>query len=133
MTHLAAWIQIAADRSVVKRALVTSFVVGIILTAINHAADLRHGRLGSNLVWQVGLTLLVPYLVSTISSVAAIKRQRARGRQDYLLLEREIEAIDKFPNQNPNPVLRMGWTGAFSMRTRRARPSSGPCRSRSER
>jgi hypothetical protein len=32
-------------------------------------------------------------------------------RKDWRLLEREIEAINLFPGQNPNPVLRMSDDG----------------------
>jgi len=38
---------------------------------------------------------------------------RPRETRDWALLEREIEAINKFPGQNPNPVLRMTGSGTL--------------------
>ncbi len=111
MKRLAEWVRIATDRSVVQRALVTSVVVGTTLSAIYNAGDLLGGRPPTGAAWQIALTFLVPYLVSTISSCAAIEAQRAEGRQGYFLLEREIEAINRFPNQNPNPVMRLAGDG----------------------
>jgi class 3 adenylate cyclase len=46
----------------------------------------------------------------------------ARPGRDWSLLEREIEAINKFPGQNPNPVLRMTEDGVLTY----ANESSGP-------
>ncbi len=105
------WIHIATDRSVVLRALATSVLVGAILTAINSAGDIAAGRADPGLAIRIALTFLVPFVVSMISSVAAIRGQRAGHRQEYLLLEREIEAINRFPDQNPNPVLRVTANG----------------------
>jgi len=59
----------------------------------------------------LGLTIIVPYLVATVSSVAAIVARRAGDARQYQLLEREIEAINRFPGQNPNPVLRVTTDG----------------------
>ena len=65
------WLRIAREPSVVKRALRTMAVVGAILVAINHGDALLHGELDANRVFKIALTLLVPYGVSTTSSVAA--------------------------------------------------------------
>ncbi len=65
------------------------------------------GRFDPGLALRIALTFLVPFIVSTISSVAAIQGQRTGHRREYLLLEREIEAINRFPDQNPDPVLRV--------------------------
>ena len=106
MNHLRAWIRLATDRSVVARALATSALVGSVLTAMNSAGEMAAGRFAPDLAVRIAMTFLVPFVVSTISSVAAIRGQRAGHRWEYVLLEREIEAINRFPDQNPNPVLR---------------------------
>ncbi len=48
-------------------------VVGALLIAINHGDALLHGELDANRVFKIALTLLVPYGVSTTSSVAALR------------------------------------------------------------
>jgi hypothetical protein len=67
------WLRLAREPSVVRRALRTMFVVGAILTAINHGDALLHGQIDSERVLKIALTLLVPYGVSTTSSVAALR------------------------------------------------------------
>ena len=59
-----------------RRALGYAVVVGAILIAINHGDALARGELGWNRGLKMGLTLLVPYAVSTLSSVQAL---RGRG------------------------------------------------------
>ena len=77
---------IARERTVVSRALVAALVVGTILTVVNHGGEiLREGAL-PGLVPQIGLTLLVPYVVSTVSSVLATEQGRASAA-------REIDAV----------------------------------------
>lgn len=67
------WLRIAMQRSVVRRALRTMVVVGTILIAINHGDALLRGQLDAERVFKICLTLLVPYGVSTTSSVAALR------------------------------------------------------------
>ena len=67
------WLRIAVEPSVVRRALRTMLVVGTILVAINHGDALLQGRLDGERVFKICLTLLVPYGVSTTSSVAALR------------------------------------------------------------
>jgi hypothetical protein len=74
------WLRLAVQRTVVKRALKFAFVVGIILITINHGHAIVHGQVTSGRVWQMGLTVLVPYVVSTLSSVGAT-REMARREQ----------------------------------------------------
>ena len=104
------------------RALLTSLVVGAVLTLITRGDLLAAGRWDAALTWQVGLLFLVPCLVSTWSSVAAIRRHRAADAQKAPLLARQIEAINRFPDQNPNPVLRVAADGALMY----ANPASAP-------
>ncbi len=54
-------------------------VVGAILIAINHGAAIRDGDVAMDRLIQMGLTALVPYLVSTFSSVGAMRQFQASG------------------------------------------------------
>jgi hypothetical protein len=64
---------IALRPRVVRRALGFAVVVGAILIAINHGDALLRGELDAARTWKMLLTLLVPYTVSTLSSVQAIR------------------------------------------------------------
>ncbi len=64
------------------------------------------------------LPTLVKMPIPTIAPVSRIRRAhtaryppRVARPKDWSLLEREIEAINKFPGENPNPVLRMDADG----------------------
>ncbi len=105
------WLRLAADPAILRRALVTCVFVGLVLTVINHGPGFVSGMGDPTFLQQFFLTLLVPFLVVTVSSVAAVKGRGKGAMQEYLLLEREMEVIGKFPNQNPNPVLRVGTDG----------------------
>jgi hypothetical protein len=73
------WLQLATSRTVVVRALKYAVGVGAILIAINHGDALLAGEVGSGRVAKMGLTMLVPYCVSTASSVGAMREnQRER-------------------------------------------------------
>jgi hypothetical protein len=71
------WLQLARDPAVVRRALGYALVVGSILIAINHGAALLSGEVDAARILQMGLTAMVPYCVSTSSSVGAIRRMQA--------------------------------------------------------
>jgi len=61
---------------VVRRALGFALVVGALLVAINYGDALLGQRALGALDWlKMGLTVCVPYVVSTLSSVAAIRDQ----------------------------------------------------------
>jgi hypothetical protein len=66
------WLQIASRRQIVMRALKYSIVVGAILIAINHGNAIMEGSVGATRLVQMLLTMLVPYCVSTASSVGAV-------------------------------------------------------------
>jgi hypothetical protein len=68
-------LQLAASGAVVRRALVYAVVVGAILIAINHADALARGDFDMIRGLKMGLTVLVPYTVSTLSSVQALRGQ----------------------------------------------------------
>jgi hypothetical protein len=65
------WLRIALARSTVIRAAKTGVVVGALLIAINYGGALLHQRPGAGQWIRMGLTVLVPYLVSTVSTVQA--------------------------------------------------------------
>ena len=73
------WIRMACSRSVVVRGLKYAVVVGTILVAINHGDAIVRGELSLDRVLKMTLTLLVPYAVSTSSSVAAMRQTNAGG------------------------------------------------------
>ena len=75
MTQEAAPLVIAAafERRVVRRALAFAVVVGSVLIAINHGDALLAGDIDGTRWFKMGLTLLVPYVVSTWSSVLAVR------------------------------------------------------------
>ena len=66
------WLQLAFERAVVKRSLICVVIVGAVLISINHGDAILHGVTSGRVV-QMSLTLLVPYCVSTFSSVAAMR------------------------------------------------------------
>jgi len=67
------WIRLAFTKTVVRRALRYAVIVGAILIAINHGDALLRGRLETGGLLKMGLTVLVPYCVSTFSSVEALR------------------------------------------------------------
>ena len=78
------WLDHATNASAVRRASAVAAVVGTILVLINHG----DARLQGNLTWsralQIALTLLVPYCISTYSSVAVLQEMAGpeTGRPD---------------------------------------------------
>jgi hypothetical protein len=72
-------IRLAMQPSVVKRALKYAVIVGLVLIAINHSDALLQGNISAGRLWRMGLTFLVPYVVSTLSSVGALKHRQRGG------------------------------------------------------
>ena len=70
------WLRLAASPQVRNRALRYVVVVGSILITINHGDAILRGEVTSGRLLKMGLTLLVPYLVSTFSSVGAMLQMR---------------------------------------------------------
>jgi hypothetical protein len=69
------WFEIATSRPVVRRAFGYLMVVGSILVAINHGDALLRGDVDGTRLAKIILTPFVPYVVSTLSSVSAIRAQ----------------------------------------------------------
>ena len=78
---MASFLELASRPRVVRRALGFAVVVGAILIAINHGDALARGELDATRLLQMALTALVPYCVSTLSSVGAL-REAVRERPD---------------------------------------------------
>ncbi len=70
----------------------------------------------------IGVNYAIPFLVSLGSSVLAVRVERGNRGEATRLLEREIEAIVRFPDQNPNPVLRVSGDGRLSYANESSRP-----------
>jgi len=64
---------LALSGPVIRRALKYAVVVGAILISINHGEAILHGRVGIERLFQMGLTIVVPYMVSTLSSVETMR------------------------------------------------------------
>ncbi|MDA1073828.1 MAG: nitrate/nitrite transporter NrtS [Proteobacteria bacterium] len=67
---------IASRRDVVTRALKTAVIVGVLLVMINHGDAILAGEWTFERILKIGLTVLVPYCVSTYSSVGAIQNEK---------------------------------------------------------
>ncbi len=72
------WLKLAMKPTVVRRAIKFALVVGTILISINHGYAIVHGQVTGGRVWQMCLTVLVPYTVSTLSSVGAMREMERR-------------------------------------------------------
>jgi hypothetical protein len=79
------WFAVAGSRSVVMRALKVAIVVGTILAAINHGdkflvmlLDPMSMALTATDLLKIVVTYIVPYSVSTYSSVQAIRNLAAK-------------------------------------------------------
>ena len=69
------FVAIALSKEVVMTSLKVSLFVGTILALINHGAGMVQLTLTGENVLQITLTYLVPYCVSTYSSVEAIRHR----------------------------------------------------------
>ena len=69
--------RLAFRASVVKRSLKIAIVVGAILITINHGDAILSGAVTRRRIFQMALTVVVPYVVSSLSSVQAM-REMAR-------------------------------------------------------
>lgn len=59
-----------------------AIIVGMILITINHGDAILRGDITNVRVLKIALTVMVPYAVSTLSSVGAIRAQRDRDRRE---------------------------------------------------
>ena len=73
------WFQLAFRASVVKRALKYALIVGLILIAINDSDAILSGRISRGVLLRMLLTVIVPYGVSTFSSVGVLLEMRGKS------------------------------------------------------
>ena len=73
------WLRLAFSRSVVRRASGVAVTVGGLLVVINHGDALLAGNVSVIRALQILVTALVPYCVSTYSSVCALRERIAAG------------------------------------------------------
>jgi len=81
-SKLRLWLDLAGHPATVRRAFMTSVIVGIILISINHGPAIFDGDITRTRLFQMALTLLVPYTVSMVSSVATRREMLARKEDD---------------------------------------------------
>jgi hypothetical protein len=67
------WLDIATRPTVVRRALKYALIVGTLLIVINHGDAILRGDISVSRLIEMGLTTMVPYAVSTLSSVEALR------------------------------------------------------------
>jgi hypothetical protein len=79
---------LAFRASIVKRSLKIAIVVGVILITINHGDAILSGAVTRRRIFQMALTVVVPYVVSTLSSVQAM-REMARKSAPTAKAKRE--------------------------------------------
>jgi hypothetical protein len=72
-------LRLALKSSVVERALKYAVVVGLILITINYGDVILRGELSSSRLLKMALTVVVPYVVSTLSSVGALREKAKSG------------------------------------------------------
>jgi len=107
------WFSDLRDGRVIRRALKTSVVVGTLLVAITQGASIITGEWTSRMMWQIPLTVMVPFTVSLLTSATVVGSARRANASAHSRLSDQLEAINKFPNLNPNPVLRISFDGVL--------------------
>jgi hypothetical protein len=65
------WIRIAFRKSTFLRALKCAVIVGPVLIAINHGRAILEGSISAESIISMTLTAIVPFCVSTVSTVGA--------------------------------------------------------------
>lgn len=87
------WLQIARERPVVRRVSISAVIVGALLITINHGDALLAGDLSFGRLLKIGLTILVTYVVSTVSSVAVLRELRTGAISCHLETPHRGESI----------------------------------------
>jgi hypothetical protein len=66
------WLTLCFTKPVMRRASWTALIVGTILILINHGTSILNGEVDLTRILQMCFTVIVPYLVSTVSSVSTL-------------------------------------------------------------
>lgn len=69
------WLSLALRADIVLRGLKIALIVGSALAVINHGDRLLNGDVDAVVAGKILLTYFVPYMVSTWSSVQAVRKQ----------------------------------------------------------
>lgn len=69
MNKILNWFSLAIEVNTLKRSIKVAVIVGTLLMLINHGDIILSGEIESQHMLKILLTYLVPYLVSTYSSV----------------------------------------------------------------
>jgi hypothetical protein len=70
------WLSCCLSKPVIRRALLSAMIVGSILIAINHGDAIYHKQVDGIRLFRICLTVVVPYVVSTVSSVSTMISMR---------------------------------------------------------
>ena len=70
------WLSLCISKPVMRRAFYTSLIVGIVLIVINQGDAIIRKQMDSVRLFRMCLTVLVPYVVSTVSSVSTVLSMR---------------------------------------------------------
>jgi alanine-alpha-ketoisovalerate/valine-pyruvate aminotransferase len=66
------WLRLCVSERVLRRAFYSAAIVGTLLILINYGTDLLHGSIDRTRLVRMLLTVIVPFVVSTVSSVITI-------------------------------------------------------------
>jgi class 3 adenylate cyclase len=105
------WLNDLRDGRAIRRALKTAAVVGSILVAFTQGTSIVAGDWTSSMYWQIPLMVMVPFTVSLVTNATVVGSARRANAATHSRLRDQLEAINKFPNLNPNPVLRVSFDG----------------------
>jgi len=75
-------LKIACHPATVRHALKYALIVGPILVAINYGDSILHHQIDTISLIKIALTMLVPYMVATLSSVGTICKIRRGSFSD---------------------------------------------------
>lgn len=81
---MADWLRLACTPAIVRRALCYAIGVGALLIVINHSDAIVRRDISPARLLRMALTVTVPYIVSTASSVGALRERRQTGRTDHI-------------------------------------------------
>jgi len=73
------WLKTARDPEIVRCSMKYALIVGPILVAINQGNAILQGTVSGVGLLKISLTMLVPYLVSTVSSVGTVCKMHNAG------------------------------------------------------
>ncbi len=66
------WLTLCFTKPVMRRASWSALIVGAILILINHGNSILKGEVDVTRILQMCFTVIVPYVVSTVSSVSTL-------------------------------------------------------------